>query len=122
MSIFKNTKTLSKVLRKFRVDNELTGKELAEKLKISPAFLSRIEKDKCNTISEKLRCRLVNLFKEYHFSDSDILKLQCLIDIANGKVSLVGLPAEQKKIAVRLASMDLTEAQIEQINKLLGSL
>ena len=42
MSILKNTKTLSKVLRKFRVDNELTGKELAEKLKISPAFLSRI--------------------------------------------------------------------------------
>ena len=82
MSIFKNTKTLSKVLRKFRVDNELTGKELAEKLKISPAFLSRIEKDKCNTISEKLRCRLIDLFKEYHFSDSDILKLKCLIDVA----------------------------------------
>lgn len=122
MSIFKNTKTLSKVLRKFRVDNELTGKELAEKLKISPAFLSRIEKDKCNTISEKLRCRLIDLFKEYNFSDSDILKLQCLIDVANGKVSLVGLPAEQKKIAVRLASMDLTEAQIEQIKKLLGLL
>ena len=116
MSILKNTKTLSKVLKKFRVDNELTGKELAEKLKISPAFLSRIERDRCNTISEKLRCRLVNLFREYHFSDSDILKLQCLI------VSLVGLPAEQKKIAVRLASMDLTEAQIEKINKLLGSL
>lgn len=122
MSIFNESKTLGVLLKKFRIDEELSARKLAEKLDMSTTFLSRIENDQCNTISEKMRGRLLNLFKTHQFTEKDLFKLQCLIDIANGKVSLKGLPVEQKKLAVRLASKDLTQSQIEKINKILGSL
>ena len=119
--LFSSTKTLGKLLKKFRVDHEMTAAELAKELSISPAFLSRFEtENKKGKVSKKLRERLCKLFLSKGYSELDIFKLNCMIDVTNGYINIKDMPKEKKLLLSKLSSMQLTEEQIHQLKQISG--
>src|SRR5690606_13429981 len=111
---------LGKVLRKARVDSEMTLGDMADAVGISPAFLSAIENGK-KDIKEPLVEKLANLLK---LSDEKLVEFQMIAMASNSEVRVNLEKHGEKQIeAVTLLARhiaDLSEDSLEDISKIIN--
>ena len=108
-----------KQLRKYRIDKTITLREMADSLRISPAYLSAVETGK-REITDTIFDSIVTFFS---LIGNDIDNLKHLADISRKELSinLKEASADQRNSAAFFARRlnELTPEELEKINKVL---
>lgn len=106
-----------KAVRKARIDaNNVTLASMAAELQTTPSFLSALEMGR-----KKIPSDWVNKIEAF-FQRRGITELRLgeLADIANKSVSLDGLSPAQQMLVAGFARVNLDQAEIENLSKLLA--
>lgn len=103
--------TFSKELKKLRIDLEITQKQMAADLSVSPAYLSAVECGK-QKATEILLTRIYNVYD---------VNLGGLAVIHNGILDISDKPNYQKLTILNMNKQNLSEYECEQINRIIKS-
>lgn len=110
---------IGKFTRKLRIDNDELLNDMARKLCISPAFLSKVE----NGVTLPTPKIEVGLIESYHLAPSEVVQLQETIRKAREPkvVSLEYLPEDKRELVIQFAHSvnELTQADYDAIQSLL---
>ncbi|HHF3780532.1 helix-turn-helix domain-containing protein [Haemophilus influenzae] len=109
-----------KIIRKARIDTGETLSTMAKALGKTVSFLSAIE-----TGVKKIPMEIVPQIREYLVSKgantTDLLYLEDHANIVNGSIKLDGLKPSQKQMMATFARSDLSQEQLDLINKILNA-
>lgn len=106
-----------KLLRIIRVNSGDSAKEMAQKLNMSPSYLSTIENGKRNIPPDMEEL----LIKAYKLSERDKAKLRkAMVDSSDTvKIDLTDLAEKKKRMIYEITKGDLDEATIDQLCKII---
>lgn len=104
-----------KIVRKARLDTEITLLQMANELNVSSAFLSGME-----TGRKKITKEWVEKIRFYFSAHGfDLPKLNEAADVSNQMINLEGLSPAHKMLMAGFARTSLNQADIENLQKLL---
>nr|RFO49039.1 XRE family transcriptional regulator [Haemophilus influenzae] len=116
----KTMNDFGKIIRKARIDTGETLSTMAKALGKTVSFLSAIE-----TGVKKIPMEIVPQIREYLVSKgantTDLLHLEDHANIVNGSIKLDGLKPSQKQMMATFARSDLSQEQLDLINKILNA-
>ena len=106
-----------KLLRIIRVNSGDSAKEMAQKLNISPSYLSTIENGKRNIPPDMEQL----IIQAYNLSDKDKAKLRkAMVNSSDSvKIDLTDLAEKKKQMIYEITKGDLDEATIDQLCKII---
>ena len=106
-----------KLLRIIRINSGDSAKIMAQKLNISPSYLSTIENGKRNIPPDMEEL----LVRAYNLSDKDKKKLQkAMVDSSETvKINLTDLAEKKKQMIYEITKGDLDEATIDKLCKII---
>lgn len=108
-----------KIVRKARLDTGETLSTMAKGVGKTVSFLSAIE-----TGAKKIPLSLIPTIKEYLITKGanpeDLATLEHTAMLVNKEICLNEVPENQQELLVRFAKSELTQAQIDEINKIIG--
>lgn len=106
-----------KILRIIRINSGDSAKEMAEKLNISPSYLSTIENGKRN-IPPDIE---ILLARAYNLSDKDKDKLHRAIVASSDtvKIDLTDLAEKKKQVIFALSRGDIDEETVDRLNEII---
>lgn len=105
-----------RVVRKARIDADVTLGQMADELKVSPAFLSGLE-----TGRKRIPAEWIEKIESYFRSRDVIVSLGVAADVANGTVSLDGLNSAHQVLVAGFARGSFNEQELERIRQLLSN-
>lgn len=109
---------LGKILRKIRIDNQHLLKDMADILKVSPAYLSAVENGKRKAPTDWVE----KIIGSYKLKDDDAENLRCAYENSQQeiKLSLQMFSAQQKEAAVSFAKVleGLSDEELKEIMKI----
>ncbi len=103
-----------KVIRKARIDADVSLAEMASTLATTPSFLSALEMGR-KKIPHEWPPRIERFFRERGVQ----VRLDHLVAIANKSVPIDGLSPAQQMLVASVASADLEDEDIRKISALL---
>lgn len=116
----KTMNDFGKIIRKARIDTGETLSTMAKALGKTVSFLSAIE-----TGVKKIPMEIVPQIREYLVSKgantTDLLHLEDHANIVNGSIKLDSLKPSQKQMMATFARSDLSQEQLDLINKILNA-
>ena len=106
-----------KLLRIIRINSGDSAKDMAQKLNMSPSYLSTIENGKRNIPPDMEEL----LIRAYNLSDKDKEKLRkAMVDSSDTvKIDLTDLAEKKKQMIYEITKGDLDEATIDQLCKII---
>lgn len=104
-----------KAVRTARIETDSTLSQMAEAIGATPAFLSAIETGR-KKIPEAWIGKIDGFFKR---KGKVIVNLQELAIVANGEVSVAGLPPAQQMLVAGFARTNLDADQLKKFEQLL---
>lgn len=108
-----------KIIRKSRIETGETLSTMAKALGKTVSFLSAIE-----TGAKKIPMEIVPQIRDYLLSkganETELLHLEDHANIVNGTIKLDGLKPNQKQMMATFARSDLSQEQLDLINKILN--
>lgn len=106
-----------KAVRKARIDAEnVTLATMAQELQTTPSFLSALETGRKKVPQEWVR-KIETFFSKHGVH---VRRLDELADVANKSVSLEGLSPAQQMLVAGFARVNLDEAEIARLTRLLA--
>ena len=108
-----------KLLRIIRINSGDSAKDMAQKLNMSPSYLSTIENGKRNIPPDMEEL----LIKAYNLSGKDKEKLRkAMVDSSDTvKIDLTDLAEKKKQMIYEITKGDLDEATIDQLCKIINA-
>lgn len=106
-----------KVVRKARLDAEVSLLDMSKELDVSSAFLSGMETGR-KKITEDWIAKIGNFFRT---RGVDIQNLAELADVSNKSVNLEGLSPAHQMLIAGFARVSLEQDEIENLKKLLAA-
>lgn len=108
-----------KLLRIIRINSGDSAKDMAQKLNMSPSYLSTIENGKRNIPPDMEEL----LIKAYNLSDKDKTKLRkAMVDSSDTvKIDLTDLAEKKKQMIYEITKGDLDEATIDQLCEIINA-
>ena len=104
---------IADIIRVFRAKHRLTAKYVAEKMGLSPAYLSMIEKGKKGVSRDRLN-PLIEMFKEYNEPTDELM----LAYYAEAKLYRAAtLPVVLRRVIFRLVESNLTDDQLRDLER-----
>lgn len=106
-----------KLLRIIRINSGDSAKDMAQKLNMSPSYLSTIENGKRNIPPDMEEL----LIRAYNLSDKDKEKLRkAMVESSDTvKIDLTDLAEKKKQMIYEITKGDLDEATIDQLCKII---
>ena len=106
-----------KLLRIIRINSGDSAKDMAQKLNMSPSYLSTIENGKRNIPPDMEEL----LIRAYNLSDKDKVKLRkAMVESSDTvKIDLTDLAEKKKQMIYEITKGDLDEATIDQLCKII---
>jgi transcriptional regulator with XRE-family HTH domain len=108
-----------KLLRIIRINSGDSAKDMAQKLNMSPSYLSTIENGKRNIPPDMEEL----LIRVYNLSEKDKAKLRkAMLDSSDTvKIDLTDLAEKKKQMIYEITKGDLDEATIDQLCEIINA-
>ncbi len=107
-----------KALRKFRIDRDLTLREMAEKIGVTSSLLSSVETGR-KKISKNLLEGIKDYLNELHEPVDKFIKLA---DLANKSISLKNIDEGKQRLIVEFARTEMTAEELKKFQGVLESI
>lgn len=106
-----------KLVRKARIDADVTLGQMSDELRVTPAFLSGLE-----TGRKKVPAEWVPKIEHYFQARGVKVQLRVAADLANESVSLEGLTPEHKLLVAGFARGRFSKEEMERMKRLFGEI